>query len=66
MNHISKFAVTLHSQSWPIVASLWRSGSVRDSELSGQGLSPQHCSHCVIEAGRMCKLMLAVTGGLDE
>ena len=43
--------------------SLWRSGSMLDSELGGPGSIPQHSSHCVIEAGGMCKLMVAVTGG---
>ena len=37
--------------------------SVRDSELGRPGFDSLHGSHCVIEAGRMCKLMVAVTSG---
>ena len=38
-------------------------GSVRDSELGGPGSLPQHGSHCVIEAGGMCKLTVALISG---
>ena len=43
--------------------SLWHSGSVRDSESVDPVSSPQHSSHCVIEAGGMCKLTVALTSG---
>ena len=43
--------------------SLWRSGSVWDFELGRPGFDSQHGSHCVIEAGGMCKLTVALTSG---
>ena len=42
--------------------SLWHSGSVWDSEVGRLGFDSLQGSHCVIEAGGMCKLMVAVTG----
>ena len=42
--------------------SLWCSGSVHDSELGRLGLDTLQGSHCVIEAGGICKV--AVTSGL--
>ena len=44
------------------ICSSMNSGSMRDSELGGPGSIPQHGSHCVIEVGGMCKLMVVVTG----
>ena len=43
--------------------SLWHSGSVRDSQPSGPVSLPEEVSHCVIEAGKMCKLTVALTSG---
>ena len=43
--------------------SLWRSGSVQDSQLAGPVSLPVDVSHCMIEAGEMCKLMVALTSG---
>ena len=37
--------------------------SMWDSEVSRPGFDSPHGSHCVIEAGAMCKLTVAVTSG---
>ena len=42
--------------------SLWRSGSMRDSQPGEPGSFP-HGSHCVIEADEMCMLTVALTSG---
>ena len=43
--------------------SMWHSGSVRDSQPARPGSLPEGVSHCVIEAGEMCRLTVALTSG---
>ena len=51
------------SSGYTTILSLWCSGSMQDSQLGMPGSLPDHGSHCMIEAGEMCKLTVVLTSG---